>query len=101
MFVDIRNLAASVEPSERTPDVERPVREGDQPSQVVVEAMAEALDTDIREISPLYGTVDPNALDALFGRRHDGTLRTGGCVAFDHGECRAVVESDRVSVFVD
>lgn len=101
MVVDTGNLAASIESSERTPDVERPVDEADQLSQVIVAAMAEALDTEVHEIPPLYESVDPEALDDLFGRRHDGTLRDGGRIAFDHDECEIVAESDRVFVFCD
>lgn len=99
MVVD--TLAASIESSERTPDAERPVGEDDRFSRVAVEAMAEALDAGVHEISPLYESIDPDALDDLFGRRHDGGRRTGGRVAFDHGKCAVVVEPDRVSVFRD
>lgn len=101
MVVDTGSLATSIESSERTPDAERPVDEADQLSQVVVGAMAEALDAETHEVSPLYESVDPEALDDLFRVRHDGTLRNGGRIAFDHGECEIVVEADQVLVFCD
>jgi len=48
-----------------------------------------------RELRPLYGTVDPDALDSLFARKGDGTPREAdGHVAFDHGPYRVRVESD-------
>ncbi len=34
----------------------------------VIDAVAEAADTDPTELPPLYESVDPDALDALFGR---------------------------------
>ena len=101
MVVDTGNLAASIESSDRTPKVKHSVGETDHPSQVVVTAMAEALGVEAHEISPLYETIDPDALDDLFGHRHDGTLRTGGRIAFDHGECEVVIEPDRILVFCD
>lgn len=94
-------ITTSLESSDRTPDVERPVAESDQLSHVVIEAMAEALHVEAHEISPLYGSIDPDALDDLFGCRHNGAGRTGGRVAFDHGKCRVVAEPDRVLVFCE
>jgi hypothetical protein len=101
MVVGTGNLAASIESSERTPNVDRSIGETDQFSHVVVEAMAEASGVEVHEISPIYETIDADALDDLFGCRHDGTLRTGGRVAFDHGECEIVVEPGRVLIFCD
>ncbi|WP_276299945.1 HalOD1 output domain-containing protein [Halorussus lipolyticus] len=97
--MDTGNSVTRVE--SRTPAVERRVDEANTPSQAVVTAIAEALDTDVRELPPLYETVDSDALDTIFGRRHDGTPRTDGRVEFDHHDCRVVVDPDRVRIFCD
>ena len=44
---------------------------------------------------PLNDSVDPDALDALFAPRHDGTPRTGsGSVEFSSNGYRVVVEKN-------
>ena len=53
-------------------------------STTVIEAVSEAADVDPIDIgTPLYDCIDPDALDALFGNRHDGTPRSGGRVVFE------------------
>jgi len=70
-------------------------------SESVTEAVASALHSvsgrSERELQPLYGTIDPDALDSLFARKGDGTPRgTDGYVAFEYGPYRVRVESDGV-----
>lgn len=100
------NVTTNDSPSEptaqkRTSSVTRTLDPDDQPSTVVIEAIADALDSPAHEVTPLHQSVDLDALDSLFGTQHDGTPRTGGRVAFDHGDCRIVVDGPRVSVFSD
>lgn len=57
------------------------------PSRAVIEAVAEAEGVSPAEIRPpayqsLHAAVDPEALDALFAMRSDGTPRPGGAVTF-------------------
>lgn len=52
-------------------------------SETVIEALASAMDADPSEIGTvLYDRIDPDALDAIFGSRADGTPRPGGRVSF-------------------
>ncbi|WP_158055286.1 HalOD1 output domain-containing protein [Halorussus halophilus] len=86
----------------RTPKVSRSFDGDDRLSTVVIEAVADAIDCDPHEVTPpLHRSVDLDALDSLFGTQHDGTPRTGGHVAFDHGDCRVLVDGSRVSVYSD
>ncbi|QFU83035.1 HalOD1 output domain-containing protein [Natronorubrum aibiense] len=57
------------------------------PSQAVVEAIAEAEEIPTKQLRPptyesLHAAVDPEALDLLFAPRADGTPRPGGQVSF-------------------
>lgn len=58
-------------------------------SVAVVEAIAAADDRSPMEVEPLYNTVDPEALNALF----DGKARSGGTVEFVHCGYEVTVES--------
>ncbi|WP_135830272.1 HalOD1 output domain-containing protein [Halorussus halobius] len=51
-------------------------------SEGVVAAVADASEADPTRLAPLARTVDPEALDALFGDRYDGTARADGVVRF-------------------
>ena len=101
MGANTTNSVTGIESNERTPAVSHRVGDDAQPSHVVVAAMADARDCEMHELSPLYETIDPGALDDLFGHRHDGTPRTEGRVEFVHGDCEVVVEPDHVLVFCD
>jgi len=60
----------------------------------VLEGVADADDRQVADLSPLYPTLDPDALGALF-RRSDANLR----VAFEYeGKAVIVHESGRVTV---
>lgn len=47
-------------------EAEWSIEESKQPSQLVVETVADAEDADPLALPPLYNTIDPDALDALF-----------------------------------
>lgn len=48
---------------------------------------------------PLYEHVDPDALDALFGERPDGTPRESGEIRFTTDSATVVVRPQTVRVF--
>lgn len=61
----------------------------------VIEAIAEAMDIDQRQTEiPLDRSIDPDALDAIFADRYDGTSRCGSRVVFTVWESEVVVHSD-------
>ena len=69
------------------------------PSRTVVEAVAEAEDIPPEELRPptyesLHAVVDPEALDALFATRSDGTPRPAGEVSFPFCGYAVTVEAD-------
>lgn len=69
------------------------------PSQAVVTAVADAEDVPVEELrppeyQPLHETVDPQALDELFGPKSDGTFRGPGEVSFPFCGYDVTVESD-------
>ncbi len=59
----------------------------------VVEAVAAARDVSVEGLSPLYYTIEPDALDTLFPSTGDGVESTG-CVRFQYEGCTVVVTSD-------
>ncbi len=64
-------------------------------STTVVHALAESTGVDVTDsTSTLYDSVDPDALDALFSSRHDGTPRTGGTLSFVVYDHRVIVHGD-------
>jgi hypothetical protein len=63
-------------------------------SHAVVDAVASARDTDPLELSPLYDTVDPDALNRLFDDDHAATSSAPACVQFRMAECDVVVHRD-------
>ncbi|WP_435180294.1 HalOD1 output domain-containing protein [Halorussus sp. AFM4] len=70
-------------------------------STAVLTAVDAASETDARKLKPLYEVVDPDALDALFAPRDDGTPRDGdGHVTLLYGPYRIrVADDDRIAVF--
>jgi hypothetical protein len=56
----------------------------------VVDALADATDTDAHELDPLYNVVDPEALDSLFRRDSSAALR----VEFEYDDSVVEVRSD-------
>ena len=67
---------------------------------LVVETVAEVAGIDpVATERPLYGTLDPDALDALFGPRVNGEARPGGRVEFEMAGCAVTVHGEgRVEV---
>jgi hypothetical protein len=71
-------------------------------SDTVVRAVSKAAGVDPMELpAPVIDSVDPDALDALFRPRHDGTARpSGGRIEFATNDYDVVVHSDgRVFVY--
>lgn len=56
----------------------------------VVEALADAADTEAAELEPLYNVVDPDALDQLLRSASNADV----CVEFEYGESLVEVRSD-------
>lgn len=65
----------------------------DRPSVAVMEAVRRATG-EPPEPGTLYRAVDPDALDALFAARTDGTRREGGMVSFSVAGCTVTVYAD-------
>ena len=60
---------------------------GEEIREAVIDAVADATDTDPTALPVLYATLDPEALEQLC-RSGDGTV----CVEFDYAGCRVVVD---------
>ena len=58
------------------------VRDDEPLSEGVVTAVADASEADPARLDPLAETIDPDALDALFDDRYDGTARADGLIRF-------------------
>ncbi|UPV73335.1 hypothetical protein M0R89_12350 [Halorussus limi] len=64
-------------------------------STAVIEAVADAADLEPAELgTPLYDQIDPDALDNLFGDRHNGIPRGSGHVVFTLLDYEVTVYSD-------
>jgi hypothetical protein len=64
-------------------------------SAAVIEAVADAADREPAELgTPLYDQIDPDALDNLFGDRHNGMPRGSGHVVFTLLDYEVTVYSD-------
>lgn len=64
-------------------------------SAAVIEAVADAADLDPADLGTrLYDRVDPDALDDLFGDRHNGLPRGSGHVVFSLLDYEVTVYSD-------
>ncbi|QCJ46718.1 MULTISPECIES: HalOD1 output domain-containing protein [Haloprofundus] len=70
---------------------------GDPVSEVVIRAVARAVDRDPLELDQLYGTVDPDALDDLFTDRPSKPAVDGQFVFLFNG-CEVVISPDAVAV---
>lgn len=68
--------------------------EDDPVSQRVVAKVAAATDSDPLELDPLYQSIDPDALDRLFGGDADVPRETEGFVQFSVSGCEVVVRAD-------
>lgn len=70
----------------------------ERPSEAVVRGVAAATGRSVLDITPLFESVDPDALDALFERLPDGTPRSPGRVDFSLDGCMVSVEGSKVRV---
>lgn len=61
------------------------------PSICVIETVADALETDPRELGPLYEAIDPDALDRLF---ESPRQFASGCVTFTFEGCEVTVDAN-------
>jgi hypothetical protein len=64
----------------------------------VVAALAAATNTAPTDIDPLYETVDPDALENLFGARIDGSDRERGRISFHHHNKQVVIDGTDILV---
>lgn len=62
-------------------------------SGAVVRAVSAVDGREPRSVPPLSRVLDPDALDALFDARSDGTPRIGGRLSFVYGNCRVSVDN--------
>jgi hypothetical protein len=70
-------------------------------SQVVVNAVADALGRSPLDLEPLYYCVDPDALDDLVDRSLGSELAHGATVRFEFAGCRVAVSPVDVLVVAD
>jgi hypothetical protein len=61
-------------------------------SVTVVHAVLDATGKDPTEVN-LNDAIQPDALNRVFGPKHDGTPRGGGTVAFEFAGCHVTVEA--------
>jgi hypothetical protein len=73
----------------------------DSASRRVVQAVAEATNTDPVDLPPLYGVIDPDALDAIFRPTVDGHGSNRGRGMGDSRELRFFYAGREVSVRSD
>lgn len=69
------------------------------PSRAVIEAVAEAEGIPPKELRPptyeaLHTVIDPEALDALFSQRSNGSPRPGGDLSFPFCNYEVTIERD-------
>lgn len=67
------------------------------PAMCVVEAVAEATETDLEDLKPLYDAIDPDALNQLIGSPRQFTE---GRIQFRYAGCDVTVDADgSIAVF--
>ncbi|WP_227355880.1 HalOD1 output domain-containing protein [Haladaptatus salinisoli] len=71
------------------------------PSTTIVERIAARAEVSSDDLEPLYAAIDPDALDALFAPRPNGSDRTGGQVTFTYAGYAVTVTSDRSGVSIE
>jgi hypothetical protein len=60
----------------------------------VIDRLAERTNTDPIELEPLFGRVDPDALDSLFSDGAGSIVRTEGQLSFPMAGCEVTVTAD-------
>ena len=63
-------------------------------SQQITHTVAETTNTDPLELDPLFNTIDPESLNALFEPTKTGSQRATGSVAFEYAGCGVTVFAD-------
>lgn len=63
------------------------------PSAAVVSAVTEETGADPATVEPLYGVVDPDSLDSIFGGTTPSSRAGDRSVEFEYHDCWVVVES--------
>ncbi|QIO24906.1 HalOD1 output domain-containing protein [Haloarcula sp. JP-L23] len=66
---------------------------GESVSTAVVRAVSAVEGRDSGSLRPLADVLDPDALDTLFGPRHDGSPRLGGRLTFVYSKCWVTVDN--------
>lgn len=61
----------------------------------VLKAVADREGVDVTDLPPLDDIVNPDALDEVFARKHDGTPRQGGRITFSYAGYSVTVHSDQ------
>jgi hypothetical protein len=59
----------------------------------IIRQVAVKTNADTTALKPLYNTIDPDALKALFAAKADGSLRSQGQVVFKYSGCEVTVTS--------
>lgn len=77
------------------------VNDDEDPSEAVVSAVAAVSDADPAAMEPLAESIDPDALDALFADRYDGTPRANGAARFAFLGYELVVSGDGLVTVLD
>ncbi|KZN25972.1 hypothetical protein A4G99_23875 [Haladaptatus sp. R4] len=87
--------------TERTTELDRNGRaayrvtgDTDDTSTRIIRGIDDIVGEDTDRQTWLYDKVDPDALDAIFKQKHDGTSRTEGKVVFNARGCEIVVQAD-------
>ena len=63
------------------------------PTEVIIEAVAEAADVEPLELPPLYEFIDPDALDTLF-QQHEGAVDSEAVLSFRIDDWNVFVRAD-------
>ena len=63
-------------------------------STAVVRAVSAVENRDPLSLPPLADVLDPDALDAVFAARSDGSPRRGGRLRFVYSRCRVTTDND-------
>ncbi len=66
----------------------------DDASTRIIRGVDEVVGEDTEKQTWLYDSIDPDALDAIFKQKHDGTSRTDGQVIFSARGCEIVLHAN-------
>ncbi|WP_231190384.1 HalOD1 output domain-containing protein [Haladaptatus sp. DYF46] len=63
------------------------------PSIQIINGVSDAAGCSVKELTPLYEVIDPDALDRLYAPTYHGDMRSSGEVTFSYAGYRIVVDS--------